>query len=394
MANQFRRTLRSLEADDTRGWTLRVITVLAFLTVWLAWFWLARVSVYIVASSARLEADQAAHAVESPVAGRVTAITVQLEEWVEKGQVLFELEAGDQERLLGQQQALGRAMLVQLEVLGRKLDVDTGAVQQSDQAVRAELREAQALLEQAQVGENLGAQELSRVGRLHQEGLVSDSELARVRAEAEQRSSSVKALRPTLDRLEWARRLQLSDRRGDLSELRHDLARLEGELEASRAAIDRLKYLVDLRRIRASIAGTVGDLAVVEVGSFVEKGDRLATLVPDGEVKVVADFAPASAAGRVIRGQSARVRLDGFPSIQYGAISATVTRVSSEVRDGRIRVELAIDPDPPPALPLQHGLPGTVEVEVERTSPAALVLRAAGKLLGQTSVVSLQEAKN
>ena len=30
------------------------------------------------------------------------------------------------------------------------------------------------------------------------------------------------------------------------------------------------------------------------------------------------------------------------------------------------------------SLPLEHGLPGTVEVEVERLSPAALVLRTAG----------------
>ena len=33
-------------------------------------------------------------------------------------------------------------------------------------------------------------------------------------------------------------------------------------------------------------------------------------------------------------------------------------------------------------IPLQHGLPGTVEVEVERVSPATLVLREVGKHLG------------
>jgi membrane fusion protein (multidrug efflux system) len=32
-------------------------------------------------------------------------------------------------------------------------------------------------------------------------------------------------------------------------------------------------------------------------------------------------------------------------------------------------------------VPLQHGLPGSVEVEVERASPAALTLRTAGQLL-------------
>ena len=60
-----------------------------------------------------------------------------------------------------------------------------------------------------------------------------------------------------------------------------------------------------------------------------------------------------------------------------------MSRVSSELRDGSIRVEMAIADDTPEGLPLQHGLPGTAEVEVERVSPAALVLRAAGKILGR-----------
>ena len=61
---------------------------------------------------------------------------------------------------------------------------------------------------------------------------------------------------------------------------------------------------------------------------------------------------------------------------------ATVTSVAAEARDGVIRVELQLPPETPTAMPLQHGLPGTVEVEVERISPAALVLRAVGTRLG------------
>jgi hypothetical protein len=58
-----------------------------------------------------------------------------------------------------------------------------------------------------------------------------------------------------------------------------------------------------------------------------------------------------------------------------------VRRVASEVRNGRVRVELGVDPDGAAPIPRQHGLPGTVEVQVERVAPATLVLRAAGTLL-------------
>ena len=41
----------------------------------------------------------------------------------------------------------------------------------------------------------------------------------------------------------------------------------------------------------------------------------------------------------------------------------------------------------PPGIPLEHGLPGSTEVEVERVSPALLVLRAAGQFLGTSRPV-------
>jgi membrane fusion protein (multidrug efflux system) len=71
------------------------------------------------------------------------------------------------------------------------------------------------------------------------------------------------------------------------------------------------------------------------------------------------------------------VRLLGFPWAEYGSLRASVSRVSNEVRDGHIRVELAVD-TPPASLPLSHALPGDVEVEVERVRPSSLVLRTLG----------------
>jgi membrane fusion protein (multidrug efflux system) len=73
------------------------------------------------------------------------------------------------------------------------------------------------------------------------------------------------------------------------------------------------------------------------------------------------------------------MRLDGYPWTQYGSIEAAVSHVAGEVRDGTVRVELAVSPSVAVSAPLQHGLPGSLEVEVERVSPAALVMRTAGR---------------
>src|SRR5690606_18525522 len=107
----------------------------------------------------------------------------------------------------------------------------------------------------------------------------------------------------------------------------------------------------------------------------------LGAIVPDGALRAVAYFDPAVAAGRIAPGQRARLRLDGFPWTRYGSIPATVARVASEVEAGGLRVEFDVGRGGAPQIPLQHGLPGTGEVQVEHASPLALVLRQAGRLM-------------
>jgi membrane fusion protein (multidrug efflux system) len=71
----------------------------------------------------------------------------------------------------------------------------------------------------------------------------------------------------------------------------------------------------------------------------------------------------------------------GFPWTKYGMLQAEVDRVGNEPKDGLIRVELVLHSPQRTNIPLQHGLPGSAEVEVDRVSPFALVLDAAGRFL-------------
>ena len=114
--------------------------------------------------------------------------------------------------------------------------------------------------------------------------------------------------------------------------------------------------------------------------------------MPSGGLHIVAAFLPADAFGRIHAGQPARLRLQGFPFTQYGSVHAVVSSVARELRDGRVRVELALA-EPTTSVPMQHGLPGTVEVEIEQISPIALVLRAAGRRMDPRSEASLLPAQ-
>jgi hypothetical protein len=99
---------------------------------------------------------------------------------------------------------------------------------------------------------------------------------------------------------------------------------------------------------------------------------------PMGTLTIAALFQSSVALGRIRPGQPARVRFGGFPWTQYGSAPARVSNVAGELGDGRIRVGLTLEPGVLSKIPYQHGLTALVDVEIERVSPATLVLRSAG----------------
>jgi membrane fusion protein (multidrug efflux system) len=139
---------------------------------------------------------------------------------------------------------------------------------------------------------------------------------------------------------------------------------------------------VERRKIRAPVTGRLGECAVLRPGSHISEGQQLGVILPSGRLQITAEFQPSAALGKLRPGERATMRLEGFPWAQYGTVAAQVVQVASEIRDGKVRVELAVNGHPAARIPLQHGLPGTVEVEIERISPVALLLRSAGDLVG------------
>lgn len=100
----------------------------------------------------------------------------------------------------------------------------------------------------------------------------------------------------------------------------------------------------------------------------------------EGEIWVEAQF-PARAAGRVQPGQAGRFRASGVSRQQDGGLPVRVESVANVSQSGGWVVRLALEPTAT-GIPLQPGQPGTVEVAVERLSPAALVFHATGRRVG------------
>jgi multidrug resistance efflux pump len=376
----FSRVARGLDASG-RPALLTALVGLVLLAGWALWFLLARVSVYEVSRTARVEAETASHEVDAPVAGRVVRSDLVLGRAVSAGDLLVELEADrfrlERETVLTEL----RVVTPQIEALRRELAQEERALQGEGEVAASAVEEERAHRRASEALAKLKEDERTQLEALREQKAVSALETERTAAEAQQHVAETQAHAAALGRLGSERGLRQANRRSTMARLEQEVAHLDGERQVAEARARLLDQEISLRQIRSPISGHVESVIELRPGSVVDAGARLASVVPSGGLRAVAFYDPATSVGRVRPGQRARLRLLGFPWTKYGSVPALVNRVGSEPRDGQVRVELLLQPTPGSSIPLQHGLPASAEVEVERVSPASLVLDAAGRFL-------------
>jgi membrane fusion protein (multidrug efflux system) len=375
----FFRTTSSLKAEHSQLAVFFIATIALVLAGWSIWLVQGRVAVYAISQSARIESAQASHPVQSLYTGRVAINHLVLGKRVSQGDVLIELDANVQRLQLFEEQLQNPSIETELEVLKREIAAEQSALNEAQKAGDVGLQEAKARQQEAEVTASYAESEVDRLSRLQAAGLIASSELSRTRAEAEKQRSSAEIWRLAAERQQWANRVSVNERRSRIESLKRELTRLSAQRAKAGAAVNRLESELHLRRIVSSVDGVVGEVAPLKVGGIINAGEKLGAIIPFGGLKVVAQFSPAATLGRIQKGQPARLRLDGFPWTQYGAIGAVVADVANEARDGHIRVEF--EPESATGVELQHGLPGIIEVEVEHLSPIALLLRVAGRIV-------------
>lgn len=381
MSSPFSRSLHVLEADGFRRLLLVWLLAVALLGAWTGWFVCAQVALYAVTDTARLEVDRAVHPLQALTTGRVVATHLILGAKVPTGAVLVELESEAERLRLAEERARLATLAAQLEAFRKALTAEDEARRAELHTGRTALEETRARHREAEVATRTAEEEAEFYDRLQVRGLAAQIDLVRTRAEVQKRRAAADTLRLAVSRLEGEQRTRERDRLARFEQLKRDGTRLDGDRTMTAATIERLEHEIEKRRLRAPVAGELGEVAALQVGSVVQEGERLGAVIPPGELKIVADFLPAEALGRIRPGQPARLRLEGFPWTQYGTVAATVTNVASEAHNGRVRVELAVHAASALPILLQHSLPGTIEVMVERVSPATLVLRTAGQQL-------------
>ncbi|MGE0451832.1 MAG: HlyD family secretion protein [Vicinamibacterales bacterium] len=381
MAADFSQTTRSLRRDSSRAAFAAWAAAGVLFAAWLAWLVNGRVGVYEVSTSARVEVTASSHPVTSLASGKVLSSSLAVGRRVRAGEVLAVIDSSDGRLRLDEEDQKRSGIRSQVDALKRQIQSREQARTADASAASAARRSAEARRREAEAAVVFADEFERKTRQLHAFGLVASLEVEKAAAETNKLRAARDALAAEAERSALDAEVAAKEHDASIEAVQTALALLEGEGGSADAVVARLSGDLERRVARAPVAGRLGDVAPVQPGTYVTEGQVLAQIVPEGPLMVVADFDPARARGRVRPGQHGQVRLDGFPWTQYGTVPVTVTRVSSEVRQGLLRVELAIAGSPGDASVLEHGLPGRVDVRVEETTPVTLVLRAAGLLL-------------
>lgn len=386
MAYPFERTLRSLNGYESSTRVLLVLLVTCGVGGLIAWATCAEVPVMKVSSQGRIEPHNAVYRLEPQAAGRVVRSLLNLDEYVKEGDLLIEFDTRTERLELEQAKATAAAAEQELAVIRDQIANKKDELVASNRVDEVAVKEAREREGEIAPRRTL-AEQRAELARKSPTGSISELEKMERLTEVDSLGFASRAQGLAIERLRREQEVKRQTMVAQNLGLRREELRLEGQLRELKVNIDRLQYAIDRKHYKAPASGRLVDVVELGRGAFIADGQRLGTiLATDAEVRVRARF-PKEMVGLIHAGQTAQLKLDGYPWTIYGTVPAKVTRVGTEpgitatpeAIPGTVRVELDIEQPADTRIQLQHGLTATVEVEVARVSPVALLMRAIGE---------------
>jgi hemolysin D len=384
MAYPFERTLRSLSYEMGAQRVFLALLV-ACVGVLCAWAGLAEVPLVKVSSQARVEPHNAVYRIEPQSAGRVVRSLLNLDEEVNEGDLLIEFDTQAERIELAHGKSNAAAIEKELQIIRDEIvnkEAEAAVTGEVDQvAIREAVERERELAPRQKLAEERAALALSSPS-----GSISEIEKLERATDVDALASAKTAQTLAVARLRKERQVRGQTLTAQLLAWRREELRTEAQLRALQVAVNRLEYQIAKKHYRAPGTGRLVDVAELGAGAVIADGQRVGTIVAtDGQLRIRARF-PKEVVGLIQPEQTARLKLDGYPVTIYGTVPAKVTRVGTEPGQvltpeaipGTVRVELEFDRPSDSRIQLRHGMTLSVEVEVGRVSPLALLMRAMG----------------
>lgn len=368
--------------------------------------------------------------IASRVPGTVTGVLVEDNQQVAKGDVLVELDQGDYEVAVKQEEA--RVQIAEARLGAAKLGVPLERDQTEARVTEAEARVARMRKSSAQAESELerareqvrGAKatlgklalDKVRISHLRESGVMPQENYDEVvklfdvaeanyqAATAQERASEARVQSLEKQIHESLAQVALAETGTTATEIRHyEMRSLEGDLVRAQASLEQARLNLSYTTIKAPVAGVVSE-KTVELGHRIQPGQALMALVPLDDLWVVANYKETQLTN-VRVGQPVKIKADVYPGYTYQgkveSISAGTGAIFSllppENATGnwvkvvqRVPVKIVLTNRPPPSdKPLRVGLSVKATINTSSTAGAHRAGRARGPSEGEEDTIPL-----
>ena len=363
---EFKKLAREMAGKQRSGSSillLSVITLIAIIVMWAAVTELDNV----VRGSGKTVSEAQNQLVQSSEPGVIRTRYASEGDFVEKGELLFDIDPVDAKTQLDQAQKRQsslkiKAIRLQAEVDGATPEFTDELIEASPAAVTTELAlfrarledlsTKSAILEQrrlqklneieelriqyitAQNGLALIRREIDTIEPLVKTGLAPETRLIALQREEEaslgkanSAESGQKRIEAGLDELDEQLK---AEQQSYITSALTDLSSIEGEMAELAARIPALESRVERTSVRSPVDGVINRVNYVTADAYVSTGDVLLEIVPTGSDLIVETRINPKDIAEIVIGQDVKISLTAYDPSKYGRIDGRVASISAD----------------------------------------------------------------
>ena len=241
------------------------------------------------------------------VAGHIAAIAPDDNTIVRKGAVVFRIDDGDYKIAVDAARTRIATQEATIARIGRQVSAQASAVEQ-----------AQANLASAEAGLKRAGLDYDRQQSLSTKGFASHATFEQSEAARDQGIAGVKAAQAAFDNardMVEVTKAQQAEAQAQLAELKTQLAKAERDLEFA--------------YVRAPVDGTFSN-RMVNVGDYINVGQRLANVVPLDDVFIDANFKETQL-NRIRPGQPVTISVDAYGHRKFAGVVDSISPAAGSV---------------------------------------------------------------
>lgn len=363
---EFKKLAREMAGRQRSGSSVLLLSVVTLIAIILIWAAVTELD-NVVRGSGKTVSEAQNQLVQSSEPGVIRTRYVSEGDFVEKDQLLFDIDPVDAKTQLDQAQKRQSSLKIkgirlQAEIDGTIPEFTNELIEESPAAVTTELALFRARLEdlstKSSILEQRRLQKLNEIEELRIQYTTAQNGLALIRREIDTIEPLVKSgLAPetrliTLQREEEAslgqansaesgqKRIEAglteideqlkAEQQSYITSALTDLSAIEGEIAELAARIPALENRVDRTSVKSPVDGVINRLNYVTADAYVSTGDVLLEIVPTGSDLIVETRIDPKDIAEIIIGQDVKISLTAYDPSKYGRIDGRVASISAD----------------------------------------------------------------